>query len=77
MNDDTENAPKKTIHIALPNGVILTLIGFFLFITPFAVALEMRDRVLDWVAGALLMAGGLVQIWVGLRAMKRRTRDSS
>ena len=75
MSDTPETPPTKTINIALPNGIILTLIGFFLFITPFATELEPTERMLDWVAGGILIAGGIIMAAFGYRAQRASRGD--
>lgn len=70
MKED-EKTHNTSIPIALPNGIVITLIGFFLCLTPFATELEPKEEILDWIAGGLLLVGGIGLTIVGWRGRKQ------
>ena len=73
MSEQPVSSKAKTaaISVALPNGVIISLIGIFLFLTPFAAELEEpKHAIIDWIAGGCLLLFGAGLIVHGLRKLK-------
>ncbi len=62
-----------TLNMAVPNGIILALIGVLVLITPLATEIRGDRLTMDLVAGAALVIGGGVSLVLGL---KRRKQDS-
>ena len=46
------------LNIAVPNGIILTLIGILVLITPLFTELTQLNLLIDILAGAILTVGG-------------------
>ena len=61
-----EDGRKYDLKIAIPNGIILGLIGVLVLITPMTVEVRGRGLTMDLVAGAVLVVGGAVSLLWGL-----------
>ena len=55
------------LNMAVPNGIILGLIGLLVLITPLATELSTRALVMDLIAGGVLVIGGLASFVWGWR----------
>ena len=58
------------LNIAVPNGIILTLIGILVLVTPLFTELTQLNLLIDILAGAVLTAGGGLSLFFGVRAAK-------
>jgi len=58
---------KLALNMAVPNGIILALIGLLVLITPLAAEVRGSRLTMDIVAGAALVIGGGISLAVGLR----------
>ena len=69
---------KYNLNIALLNGIILTLIGILVLLTPFTVSLSPGELLVDIIAGMLLTLGGGLSLIAGfINRLKRKNRDSA
>lgn len=66
---------KYKLDIALPNGVIMTLIGLLVIMSPLASDLTKKQVSLDYLAGGILMAAGIVSIGWGIIRRKNRKEN--
>jgi len=57
--------------IALPNGIILALIGVLVLLTPLFEAVPRSKLVMDLVAGGIMVVGGILSALWGLRRRRR------
>ena len=60
------------LNMALPNGIILGLIGLLVLLTPLTTEVPEHQLLMDVIAGAVLFTGGMVSLIKGLYR-----RDSS
>ncbi len=58
--------------IAIPNGIILALIGVLVLLTPLFEAVPRSKLAMDLVAGGIMVAGGLLSAMWGLWRKRRR-----
>jgi len=59
------------LNIGIPNGIILTVIGILVLLTPVFHHLEPSHVLIDIAAGILLVAGGGTSLYFGIRKMKK------
>ena len=59
------------LNIAVPNGIILTLIGILVLVTPLFTELTRLNLLIDILAGAILTAGGGLSLLFGVRAARK------
>ncbi len=59
------------LNIAIPNGIILTLIGILVLVTPLFTELTQLNLLIDILAGAVLTAGGGVSLLFGVRTARK------
>ena len=57
--------------IAIPNGIILAMIGVLVLLTPVFEAVPRSKLAMNLIAGSIMTVGGLLSLLWGLR---RRTR---
>lgn len=70
------NSDGKT-RLAIPNGIILSLIGALLLITPLTVEIPDWQKPMDWIAGGTLLAGGLASLaWALAKSRKPPSQRS-
>jgi hypothetical protein len=62
-----EEKAKSKINLAIPNGIILGLIGLLVLLTPWAVEVPENQLYIDYIAGIILFLGGLISLILGLR----------
>jgi len=70
MNEqkDAQNEEQKLeLHMGIPNGVILTLIGILVLITPLFKEIPADKQLMNLIAGGVLTLGGLVSFVFGIR----------
>ena len=59
------------LNMAVPNGIILGIIGALVLITPLAAeGMERHQVVLDLIAGGILLVGGVGSLVYGLRTSR-------
>jgi uncharacterized membrane protein HdeD (DUF308 family) len=63
----TEGQSGNRLSMAVPNGIILGLIGILILITPLATPVPEDKVAMDLIAGLLLICGGAVSLILGLR----------
>ena len=68
----TEEQIKSKVGLAIPNGIILGLIGLLVLLTPWAAKVPRDQSHVDYIAGAILLLGGLISLLLGLRKKKRK-----
>ena len=61
------------LNIGIPNGIILSVIGILVLLTPLFHELPPESVAIDIAAGVLLIAGGCLSLWFGLRGMRSTT----
>lgn len=74
-NDMTEKHTEPGLPIAIPNGVILMLIGVLVLLTPLVEPIARAQLPMDLVAGFMLVVGGAVSIGWGVRRRRRITAN--
>jgi len=62
-----ENESKYKLNMAVPNGIILGLIGLLVVVTPLTTSVSGNHLIMDLVAGTVLIVGGSVSLVLGLR----------
>ncbi len=66
---------RQKLTILIPNGIIMALIGGLVAITPLAAEVRGGQLVMDLVAGAILLAGGSLSLYFGVRRARRPEID--
>ncbi len=72
---DYSNKPlerKAELHMGLPNGAILTLIGLLVLMTTLIRPLQKGEVVMNVVAGSVLVIGGVASFVIGLKYTRKR-----
>jgi hypothetical protein len=62
----SDNDSKYRLSVGIPNGIVLTLIGVLVLLTPLTTALSAGQLRIDLIAGATMVLGGLVSLIWGL-----------
>ena len=63
-----DGEPEYKLDMAVPNGIMLMLIGLLVLLTPFTTQVPETQWAMDIVAGAVLSVGGLASLlWARLR----------
>lgn len=75
MTNETDNHPEFELRIEIPNGVILTLIGILILLTPLFTPMTTGGLAMDLIAGGVLTLTGLVSLILGI--VRTRTKDST
>ncbi len=57
---------KYKLDIALPNGVILTLIGILILLTPMVAELTQKQVKIDYAAGGFMVIFGIISMVRGI-----------
>jgi hypothetical protein len=70
---DHKDEDKLALHMGIPNGVILTLIGILVLITPLVKAIPDDKLMMNWIAGGVLTLGGIASFIFGLKRSGRAT----
>ncbi len=60
----------------IPGGIILTLIGLMVLLTPLTTELDKQGLVLDLICGGVLLIVGLGGLYLGLKKPKQNPEDS-
>ena len=69
-----QNKPaKRQLTMPAVNGIILSLIGLLVLITPLATEVPRSQLLMDVIAGAMLVVGGTVSILWGLARSRQHT----
>lgn len=71
---DHEKHEKLALHMGLPNGAILTLIGILVLITPLVKDILPERAIMNWIAGSVLTVGGIISFIFGLKRSGRARR---
>ena len=66
-----EKNRKFTLNIGIPNGLILTVIGILVLLTPVLHDMVVSHILIDLVAGLLLIVGGSISLYFGIRNLKK------
>jgi len=64
---------KRQLTMPVVNGIILSLIGLLVLITPLAAEVPRHQLLMDVIAGAMLLIGGVISILWGLARSRQRT----
>jgi len=67
-----EKEHKFDLNIAIPNGIILAVIGILVLFTPFFTDLTPMNVLIDIIAGILLAGGGGLSLFLGYRKLKKK-----
>ncbi|MCE5249221.1 hypothetical protein LLG96_03275 [bacterium] len=59
------------LNIAIPNGIILTVLGILVALTPLVHDMIRPHALIDWLAGLLLIGGGGSSLYFGIRNMNK------
>ena len=68
-----ENEHQFNLNIGIPNGIILTLIGILVLVTPLFTDLSPCNILVDIIAGIILTVGGGLSMFIGIRKMKKNS----
>jgi len=60
------------LRLAIPNGIILGLIGLLVLLTPWAADVPKDRLFVDYIAGIILVLGGLISVIFGLANRSKR-----
>ncbi|MDM8004942.1 MAG: hypothetical protein QUV05_02150 [Phycisphaerae bacterium] len=66
-----EKTTEYRMPIAIPNGIILALIGVLVLVTPLVETVEPSKLRMNIIAGAVMTVGGLASLLWGLRQTRR------
>lgn len=66
-----EKPTEYRLPIAVPNGIILALIGVLVLLTPLVETVESGKVVMNLIAGVVMTAGGLASLLWGLMHTRR------
>ena len=72
-----ETKSEYKLEMGVLNGLILGLIGLLVLITPLATSMSTEQIKVDMIAGGVLLTGGLVSLFWGLRRRKTRQRPGT
>ena len=64
-----------TLNIGIPNGIILTVIGILVLITPLMHPMDKTSVLIDVLAGIILIGGGSVSLYFGIRHISNKRRS--
>jgi len=53
------------LRLGIPNGIVLSLIGMLVLVTPLTIKIPENQLAMDLIAGAALVIGGLVSFISG------------
>jgi uncharacterized membrane protein HdeD (DUF308 family) len=59
-------------HLAIPSGIILTILGILVLITPLTTAVPSHQVKVDIVAGSMMMLSGIICLIWGLYRSSHR-----
>jgi uncharacterized membrane protein HdeD (DUF308 family) len=59
-------------HLAIPSGIILTILGILVLITPLTTAVPSHQVKVDIVAGSMMMLSGIICLLWGLYRSSHR-----
>ena len=65
-----------TLNIGIPNGIILTVIGILVLLTPVVHPMDKTSVLIDILAGIILIGGGSFSLYNGVRHIKNERRSS-
>jgi len=60
-----------TLNIGIPNGIILTIIGILVLLTPVVHNMILSHILIDIAAGLILVGGGLLSLYNGMKNVKK------
>ena len=60
------------LNIGLPNGIILTVIGILVVVTPLFHSMPREHILIDIAAGGILICGGILSLYAGMKNLKKR-----
>jgi hypothetical protein len=66
----TDKTQERKLTMAIPNGIILALIGVLVLLTLLTSEFSREGFWMNVVAGGVLVVGGLVSLVLGLRRMR-------
>ncbi len=66
-----EKPTEYRLPIAVPNGIILALMGVLVLVTPMVEAVEPSKLRMNIIAGVVMTVGGLASLLWGLRQTRR------
>ena len=64
-----------TLNIGIPNGIILTVIGILVLLTPLIHPMDKTSVLIDVLAGIILIVGGSISLYFGVRHIKNKRRS--
>ncbi|MBN1293057.1 MAG: hypothetical protein JXB48_14550 [Candidatus Latescibacteria bacterium] len=66
-----ENEHSFDLNIGIPNGIILTVIGLLVLLTPVFHSMPSSHSMIDIAAGCILMCGGLFSLYLGIKNLRK------
>ncbi len=60
-----------TLNIGIPNGIILTIIGILVLLTPVVHDMILSHILIDVAAGLILIGGGVLSLYNGIKSEKK------
>ncbi len=66
-----QESSEYRMPIAVPNGIILALIGILVLLTPLVEEVPPSKLTIDLVAGGVMTVGGMLSLLWGLRRARR------
>ncbi|MFC1509277.1 hypothetical protein ACFL60_06285 [Candidatus Omnitrophota bacterium] len=64
-----------TLNIGIPNGIILTVIGILVLVTPIVHPMDKTSVLIDILAGIILIGGGSISLYTGIKNMRKSDRS--
>lgn len=64
-----EKEREFTLNIGIPNGIILTIIGVLVLLTPVVHDMILSHILIDIAAGLILVGGGLLSLYIGIKSI--------
>ena len=59
------------LNIGIPNGIILTIIGILVLLTPVVHDMILSHILIDIAAGLILVGGGFLSLYYGMKSLKK------
>ena len=60
------------LDIGIPNGLILTVLGLLVLVTPVFHSLETAHIFIDVVAGLILIGSGIISLYFGIKNLYKK-----